>query len=603
MIKVSDYICKNLRKLTGSKDVFLLSGGGMMHLLDSISYSNLNPVFMHHEQAASIASYANGRTKNTIGICFATSGPGATNVITGIAAAFTDSVPMIVISGQVSTKTSQNKLKIRQLGFQEFNIIECVKSCTKYAKYISNKNEIKYELEKAIFLAKSGRPGPVWLDVPIDIQASKINLKKLKSFNYKNKKLLLRTNPKPKKIFIYSILNKLAKAKRPLILLGHGVFLSGCKKEARKLIKKLNVPTQTTWNSIDLIPDNYKMYYGRANSYGPRFSNFIIQNADYVISIGARLGIQHTGYNVKEFCKDAFLDMVDLDRKESIKPDLKINRFTKCDAKYLVKELLNYQNYYRKLNKNHFEWFKYCDQIKKKYPISKKLEFLKKDKYVDPYYFFDQLSNLTNENELIALGSSGTCFTVSGQTFRAKKNQRVFHAKGMASMGFGIPSSIGVCYAYNKKRRVITVVGDGGFQLNIQELQTIYQNKLPIKIFAIQNQGYHAIRVTQDTYFNKNYIGSSKEHGVSIPSFRKVAYTYNFKYSKIENNKNLNKNLKKILKTDIPEIIEVIVDPKKHLYPKLASKLNNDGSMYTPPLQDLFPFIDRDEYYKNMINK
>ena len=599
-MKVSDYICKNLRKLTGSKDVFLLSGGGMMHLLDSLGKCNLNPVSMHHEQAASIAAYANGRAKNTIGICFATSGPGATNAITGTAAAFTDSVPMIFISGQVSTLSSQNKLGFRQLGFQEFNIIDTVKPTTKYAKYINDKNNIKYELEKAIYLAKSGRPGPVWLDIPIDIQASEINIKKIKSFNPK-KDNLANTNPEPTDKFIDSVILKINRSKRPLLILGHGVYLSGAKKLARNLVKKIEIPTQTTWNSLDLIPDDYTNYFGRANSYGPRYANFIIQNADYVLSIGARLGIQHTGYNLKEFCRNAFLDMIDLDPKEAKKPNLKVDRFTKCDAKKLINKLIIKLKKKKNNKKNNFtNWHKYCKLIKKKYPISPKLDKIKNNKFVDPYYFVDELSNLCKNNELVALGSSGTCFTVSGQVFRVKKDQRVFFAKGMAAMGFGIPSSIGVSMAF-PGRRVITIVGDGGFQLNMQELQTISQRKIPIKIFVIQNDGYHAIRVTQDTYFNKKYIGSSKEFGVSIPSFKKIANTYNFNYTIIKNNKSVVSSIKKSFKNNKPEIIEIVVDPKKHLYPKLASKINNDGSMYTPALEDLFPFLDRDEFNSNMI--
>lgn len=602
-IKVSDYICKSLKKLTGSNEVFLLSGGGMMHLLDSLGKSNLNPISMHHEQAASIAAYANGRAKNSIGICFATSGPGSTNVITGVAAAYTDSVPMIIISGQVSTASSQNGLGIRQLGFQEFNIIDSVKSCTKYSKYIGNKNIIKYELEKAIFISKSGRPGPVWLDIPLDIQASNINIKKLKSFK-PNKKLILKNNPSPKKNFYLSIYKKILSAKRPLLLLGHGVYLAGAKHLARRLVKKLNIPTQTTWNAIDLVPENYNMYFGRANSYGPRYANFIIQNADYILSVGARLGIQHTGYNVKEFCKNGFLDMIDLDQKESQKPNLKVNRFTKCDAKLFIKDLIKNINLYKKNYKKNkiSNWKSYCKNIKKKYPLVKSLKEIKNDKYVDPYFFFDQLSLICKNDELVALGSSGTCFTVSGQVFKSKINQRVFHAKGMASMGFGIPSSIGVACAF-PQRRVITVVGDGGFQLNIQELETIRQRNLPIKIFVIQNQGYHAIRVTQDTYFNKKYVGSSKEFGVSIPSFKKIAKTYNFKYSLIKKNVLVSKCIKKTFSNLNPEIIELVVDPKKHLYPKLASRINSDGSMYTPPLQDLFPFLDRKEYIENMISE
>jgi acetolactate synthase I/II/III large subunit len=600
LIKVSDYIWKRLNQISHSKHVFLLSGGGMMHLLDSLGKSALKPVPMHHEQAASIAAYAYGRTINSLGVCLVTSGPGATNALTGVAAAFTDSVPMIFISGQVSTLFSQRKKNFRQLGFQEFDIINSISSTTKYSKYIKNKDEIKYELDKACFLAKSGRPGPVWLDIPLDIQASKLDINKSKKFII-TKKLIQKHNPVVRENKINSIIKKIKKAKRPLILFGHGTVLSNAKKEARKLVKLLNIPAQTTWNSIDLIPEKESNYFGRANSYGPRYPNFIIQNADYILTIGARLGVQHTGYNVKAFGRGAYLDMVDLDIKESKKPGLKVDRFTKGDAKDLIIKL-NKKLLKSKINRKYEDWISYCKEIKSKYPTYPNLQKVKNKKFVDPYLFVKLLCNKLREDEIVALGSSGSCFTVAGQVFEPKSKQRVFNAKGMAAMGFGLPSSIGACTAkFNK--RTISIIGDGGFQLNVQELQTIRSNNLKIKLFIFQNKGYHAIRVTQDTYFKNKYIGSSEKNGVSLPEIKKIANSYNLKYSQIRNNREINSKLSKILNNDKAEIIEVRLDPTKHLYPKLTSQIRQDGTMITSPLEDLYPFLDRKIFLKNMLIK
>ena len=600
IIKVSDYIWDYLYKISGSKHIFLLSGGGMMHLLDSVGKSKFKVVPMHHEQAASIAANAYGRTKNSIGICLVTSGPGATNAITGVAAAFMDSVPMIVISGQVSTLFSKKKMNIRQLGFQEFDIISSVKSMTKYAVNINNKNKIQYEVEKACFLAKNGRPGPVWIDIPLDIQNSQIDLKKNKSFFSYNKNLR-NLNPEANNRSLNLVLKNLKKSKRPLIVFGHGVYLSEAKNLARKLINNFKLPCQTTWNSIDLIPENNKYYFGRANSYGPRYPNFIIQNADYILTIGARLGVQHTGYNVKAFARNAILHMVDLDINESKKPDLKVNKFIKSDAKKFIQKLIKKLTQYN-FNHDHSHWINYCQNLKRSFPVAPDFNSVKKSKYVDPYFFVDKLSDKLREDEVVPLGASGACFTVSGQTFKPKKRQRVFTAKGMASMGFGLPSTIGASLAMNNKRS-ITIIGDGGFQLNIQELQTISSKNLKVKIFVFQNKGYHAIRVTQDTYFKQKYVGSSENSGVTMPDIKKVAKTYKIKFTKIKNNKELNKKLDTILKTDVAEIVEVVIDPKKHLYPKLTSQIGSNGKMSTSPLEDLYPFIERKEYEKIMISE
>ena len=599
-MKVSDYIWDYLYKTSGSKHIFLLSGGGMMHLLDSAGTSNFKLIPMHHEQAAAIAANAYGRTINSLGVCLVTSGPGATNAITGVTAAYMDSVPMIIISGQVSTLFSKKKMNIRQLGFQEFDIISSVKSTTKYAVNLNDKNKVQYEIEKACFLAKSGRPGPVWIDIPLDIQNSQIELKKEKSFFFKNKEIK-KINPPPTEQSIDNVIKNLNKSKRPLIVFGHGVYLSGAKAIARKFIKDFKLPCQTTWNSIDIIPEKNKYYFGRANSYGPRYSNFIIQNADYILSIGARLGVQHTGYNVGAFARNAILHMVDIDQNESKKPKLKIDKFIKSDAKKFIRNLSKKLKK-KKFKKNILKWQVYCENLKKKFPVAPNFEQVKYDKFVNPYYFVDKLSDKLKKNELVPLGSSGSCFTVSGQTFKAKANQRVFTAKGMASMGFGLPSTIGSSLSMNNQRS-ITIIGDGGFQLNVQELQTIKSNNLKVKIFTFQNKGYHAIRVTQETYFKNRYVGSSDSSGVKMPNIEKIVKSYGLKYNSISNNEEINSKLNQILKTDKAEIIEVIIDPKKHLYPKLTSQINKNGKMSTSPLEDLYPFISRDELKEIMISE
>ncbi|RQO58757.1 hypothetical protein DBR47_13895 [Paucibacter sp. KBW04] len=599
LIKVSDYVCSRIQELTGSKHVFLLSGGGMMHLLDSLGSSELQSFALHHEQAAGIAAYAYGRSLNTTGVCFATSGPGATNVLTAVAGAWTDSVPMLFISGQVSTLFSQRPQGLRQRGFQEFNIVDVVQPTTKYAQYVSDPKEIRYELEKACFLARAGRPGPVWLDLPLDIQAARIDPSSLRGFDpvaegYAD------LNPKPSPALVDSILSKLSQAKRPLIILGHGVWLSGAKNAALALLEQLQVPVQTTWNAIDLVPDEHPRYFGRANAYGPRYANFVVQNADYILSIGARLGVQHTGYNVEAFAREAFLDMVDLDEAEASKPFLKVDRFSRCDAAALIDGLA--QQLKAQTLAAPADWLAYCRRMRSQYPVAPTLAQAGAENFVDPYFFVDALSDLAPEDALVPLGSSGTSFTVSGQAFKPKKHQRVFHAKGMAAMGYGMPSAIGASVAFGNKQ-AITLVGDGGFQLNIQELQTMAHHQLPVKIFVINNKGYHAIRVTQETYFQNRYVASTAESGVSLPELKRIATAYRIAYRRISTNGEVHAQIEASLKQAGPEIIEVMVDPAKHLMPKLGSAIRADGSMVSRPLEDLMPLLDREEFRANMFTQ
>ncbi|MES2047207.1 MAG: thiamine pyrophosphate-binding protein [Pseudomonadota bacterium] len=599
LIKVSDYICSRIKELTGSNHVFLLSGGGMMHLLDSLGSSELTPFPLHHEQAASIAAYAYGRTLNSTGVCFATSGPGATNTLTGVAGAYTDSVPMLFISGQVSTLFSQRPFGLRQRGFQEFNIVDVVTPTTKYARFVERACDIRYELEKACFLARAGRPGPVWLDLPLDVQAAYIDPGTLRGFDPATEGLM-DLNPSPDRKLVASILTHIRSAKRPLIVLGHGVWLAGAKEQALRLLEILQIPVQTTWNAIDLVPEAHPNYYGRANAYGPRYANFIIQNADYILTIGARLGVQHTGYNVEAFAREAFVDMVDLDEGEAKKPFLKVDRFSRCDAKALICALLlELEASDQRAIAAPEDWHGYCKRIKQDYPVAPSLTQAGGSNLVDPYFFIDILSELLPEDALVPLGSSGTAFTVSGQAFKPKARQRVFHAKGMAAMGFGMPSAIGASVALNNKM-AITLVGDGGFQLNIQELQTMVHHQLPIKIFVINNDGYHAIRVTQENYFQNRYVGSTIKSGVSLPSLKKIADAYGMRHRVIVNNDAVRGEIAATLANQQPEIIEILVDPGKHLMPKLGSFIKPDGTMASRPLEDLMPLLDRAEFRSNM---
>ncbi len=568
----------------------------MMHLLDSLGRSDLQSFPVHHEQAASIAAYAYARTLNTTGVCFLTSGPGGTNALTGVAGAFTDSVPTLFISGQVSNLFSQTGLGLRQRGFQEFNIVDVVAPTTKYARLVQRAADIRYELEKACFLARAGRPGPVWLDIPLDVQAAHIDPLTLRGFDPQAEGLS-QMNPAPPPGLAAAMLARLRQAKRPLIVLGHGVRLSGAAGEVEQLLARLQVPVQTTWNAIDLVPHAHPLYFGRANAYGPRYANFVIQNADYILSIGARLGVQHTGYNVEAFGRGAFLDMVDLDEAEARKPFLKVDRFTRCDAAALIPALL--REAADESVKAPPDWVAYCARMKDRYPVVPALPEIAGTRFVDPYYFIDCLSDLLPEDALVPLGSSGTCFTVSGQAFKAKRGQRVFHAKGMAAMGFGVPSAIGASVAMNGKMAV-TVVGDGGFQLNVQELQTIVHHQLPLKMFVICNGGYHAIRVTQEVYFKSQYVASSEATGVSLPPLDRLATAYGLGHRVIATNEEAREVIAQALASPTPEIIEVRVDPGKHLLPKLGSYLKPDGTMASNPLEDLVPLLDRDEFRSNM---
>ena len=505
MIKLSDYVISFIANL-GLRHIFMLTGGGCMHLVDSIGRNkDIKYICTLHEQAAAIAAEAYARVNNNIGVAVVTSGPGGTNTITGVIGAWLDSIPVLIISGQVKIETTIiNNPELRQLGDQEINIVDIVKPITKYAVMVTDKNEIKYHLQKAVYLAKSGRPGPVWIDIPLDIQGAYVDEESLKNYDYSDRIVDLDSQ-------IDIVMNLLKKSDRPVIIAGNGIKLSGAVKEFRILIDKLKIPVIGTFAGYDIVPSTSPYYFGRYGTVGQRAGNFAVQNADLILAIGARMNIRAISYNYKAFAREAIKIVVDIDPAELVKPTLKIDVPIWQDAKRFIVDMLkdigNHNNICSKDN-----WLKKCLEYKTKYPnITPEREQVKK--FVDSYYFFKKLSNLTEDGTIFVFGDGTACVS-SYQSLDVKPNQRVIVNSGCASMGYALPAAIGACLA-NDKKEVICVTGDGSIQMNIQELQTIVHHKLPIKIFVLNNQGYISIRNTQKAFFNGIFIGSNKESGVS----------------------------------------------------------------------------------------
>lgn len=593
MIKVSDFIAKFLAEhVDTGKTVFMVSGGGNMHLIDSLGkQEGLEFVCNHHEQACTIAAEGYARVTNEIGIAYVTTGPGGTNAITGVYGAWVDSIPTLTISGQVkfeTTITSEPNLNLRQLGDQEINIIDLVKPITKYAVMIDNKNSIKYHLKKAVYEAKSGRPGPVWLDIPLDIQGAMVDENELDDYEIPK---IAEYNMQ-----INSVIEALQNAKRPVIIAGNGIRLSNAKEDLKALIEQLNIPIVTSISGIDLIHTQHKLFFGRPGILGERAANFIVQNSDLVIVLGTRLNLRHLSFNWEFFAREAKKIMIDIDENELNKrtfiPDLKIN----ADVGEFIKLLLN--NKLEKLDIGN--WIDYCNRIKKSYPVVTSEQISRTD-YVSSYYFPTLLSDKLPKNTVVVTGN-GIAYTSTYQTYSVREGDRVFANLGCASMGYDLPAAIGACVA-NNYNSVICLTGDGSIQMNLQELQTIIHYKLPIKIFMYNNNGYLSIRITQTAYFNKNFVGESPISGVTIPDMKKLAEVYGFKVFQIKTNMEAEEKLDSILSCEGPVFCEIMLDPIEEIAPKVASYKKPDGTMVSKPLEDLAPFLPRDEFEKNMIIK
>lgn len=592
--KLSDYIADFLID-NEIEDVFTVTGGGAMHLNDSFGHKKgLNCVYNHHEQACSICAEGYARLTNKIPVVCVTTGPGGTNAITGVYGAWVDSIPLFVISGQVKRETTiaYTDIKLRQLGDQEFNIIDCVSTMTKYAVLVRNPEDIRYHLEKALYLARNGRPGPVWLDIPIDVQASIINTENLKGFDEKKEKVDIQENPIYDENITQLIIEKLKKAKRPVILAGTAIRLADAHKEFLKLINKLNIPIVTAWNAHDVLEDTHPLFCGKPGTVGTRGGNFVVQNCDLLLVMGCRLNIRMISYNYKDFAKNAYKIMIDIDEGELSKPTLKIDMKIHANVKDVINSLLK-TDYTFKQNNSDNEWLNWCKNINKRFPIVLEKYYEKKSP-INPYVFMDKLFDELEEGENIITGNGSAC-VIGFQTAKIKKDQRLFTNSGCAAMGYGFPSAIG-CAVAKKGKRIICLDGDGSFQMNIQELQTVVHNNLNLKIIILNNNGYHSIRQTQTNLFNPPLVGVSKDNGISFPDLEKISYAYGIKFIRISNIDEISIRLKEMLKEEGPVICEAILDENQNFEPKLSSKILEDGTMFSPELDDMFPFIPEEEY-------
>lgn len=599
MVKVSDYIIQRLVDY-GIKHIFLITGGGAMHLVDSIGRNKkIEYTCNHHEQASAIAAEGYTRAGGGVGVVVVTSGPGGTNTLTGVIGQWLDSIPCLYISGQVKRETTIKdcpELKLRQLGDQEINIIDIVRPVTKYAEMVMDVNKIGYHLDKAIYLAKHGRPGPVWLDIPLDIQAAMVDVSKLVKYNSEEDKIKFDIALMRKQI--RELLSRIKKSTRPVLLAGHGIRLSAAVGQFNQLIKMLNIPVLTTINGNDLIYSNHPLFFGRPGICGDRPGNIIMQNSDLFLSIGARLGVRQISYNYKAFARGAYRVMVDIDISELNKPTLDMHMKIHADARIFIEEMLR-QIDNRKIKVKR-EWLDWAKERRNTLPNILN-DNSSNPRYVNSYVFTDELFKQLSSGDIVVTGN-GTAYTSTYQIMKIKKGVRVFSNQGCASMGYDLPAAIGACFAREKKP-VVLITGDGSIQMNIQELQTIVSHKLPIKIFVLNNKGYLAIRATQDTYFRGRYYASCGRGGVSCPDICRIAGAYGIASMKVHTEKKLIKAINKVLAIKGPVVCEIFMDPKQTLFPKLSSEVKLDGRLVSRPLEDMYPFLDRKKFINHMIVK
>ncbi len=602
-IRLADYVADFLVS-HGVTDVFSVVGGGAMHLNDALGHhTGLNVIYNHHEQACAIAAEAYARLENRIAAVCVTTGPGGTNALTGVVGGWLDSIPMFVISGQVRyDTTARYALKytekpLRSMGDQEYDIVKSAAPMTKYAVMIEDPADIRYCLEKAWHLATTGRPGPVWIDIPVNYQGGYIETDDLRGYDPAEDDAEL--PPKVSEDTIKLIIDKIKKAKRPVFHAGYGIRLSGGYNAFRSVMEKLNIPIVTYWNAVDLIEDDHPLYCGRAGNMGDRPGNWAIQNADLILAVGTRISIRQVGYNWKTWARAAEVIMVDIDPAELKKPTLHVEMPVWADAK----DFLECADALCPKNEKVFngqDWLKICEGWKRNYPVVQPRQWEENGETANVYAFVDYLSSRLSENSLTAV-SNGACCVVGNQTYHIQKGSRMANNSAIASMGYGLPAAIGTCIGGGRKTTVC-LEGDGSIMMNLQELQTIITNKLPIKIFLINNGGYHSIRITQNNLFGEHTkVGIGPESGdLSFPEFKKIAEAFGYTYLCAHSNAEMKEAVDKALSTDGCVFTEIFTDTKQVWEPKSSTKRLEDGTLVSPPLEDLAPFLPREELKKIM---
>jgi acetolactate synthase I/II/III large subunit len=595
MNKLSDYVMKFIAGL-GVDHVFTLVGGGAMHLIDSLGRNrDLKYICCLHEQACAIAAEAYSQYTNNIGVAVVTTGPGGTNTITGVAGAWLDSIPVLFISGQVKRNDIAGPRCVRQMGFQEIDIVSMVRPITKYAVTIKDPNSIRYHLEIAAHMAISDRPGPVWIDIPLDVQAAMIDENQLWGLG------LSETVPDAGSDVvsdqILRSIEALNRSERPVILAGNGIRLSGALNEFREFIEELKIPVLTTWKAIDFMAEDHSLYAGRPGAVGQRGANFAQQNSDWLLSIGARLDLGQTAYTHKYFARAAYKTIVDIDVNEINKLQMAIDSPVHADARVFIREFM--RNRHKIVRKDRSAWYAKIKEWRLRYPVILPEYWEEKD-CVNDYVLIDVLSDEMSSSDLFVPGSSGACSERSMQAFRVKDGMRIFNTEGLGSMGFGVPAALGGCVASGGKNTVC-IEGDGGFAMNIQDLETVRRLNLPIKFFVLNNQGYGSIINTQKNYFNGNYVGSTKESGLTLPDFKTVGAAFGIAVSHIRNHEQIREHVREVLQHDGPVICEVTVSAEQQTAPRVTSRQTSDGSMVSMPMEDMWPFLDREEFRANMI--
>ena len=595
-MRVADFVAKFILEELGVEHVFTLTGAGIMHLTDGLaSNKKLKTICPHHEQTASMALEAYSRATENFGVGIFTTGPGSTNAITGLAGAWQDSVPCLFISGQVKVAEASSQTgikKLRQFGVQELDIIPIVESITKYAVTVTEPEKIRYELEKAVHIAKSGRPGPVWIEIPMDIQSAIID-DDLEKFETEQKE-----KPKIDKNQIELIVELLQKSKRPIIISGQGVRISGAIELLSKLVKLFKIPVVTPYLGIDTIRHDDESYIGKTGVKGERAANLAMQNSDLILSIGSSLHVSVIGYNYQQFAREAKKIIVDIDEITHSKRTINIDQFVHGDARDFLNLLLEQLTDENSLN--YASWLEKCNDWKEKYPTCLP-EYKNTKNEVNSYFFIDQVCKNSKEGDIFVADAGGTFYAVSQAVTLTKPNQRYIPSSAMATMGYSLPAAIGISAATGN--RVISFTGDGSLQQNIQEFQTLVEYNLPVKLFVLNNDGYHSIRTSQTNYFEKRYIGESSKSGISFPDTVKIAEVYGIKAFRINQPSEINAVVNQVLDYDGPVICDVIVPREQEIIPTVASRVNDDGSMSSRPLEDMYPFLDRKEYKKNIFVK
>ena len=592
-MNVSEYIIDFFAN-KGVDTAFIITGGQAMWLNDALGKNkNYNIICHHHEQAAAMAGDAYGRIKNKPALVMVTAGPGSVNAMNGVVGGWTDSSPMIIISGQsaLSFVKYQEKTNIRQHGIQGINIKPLVSSVTKYFITIDDVRRLKYYLEKAYDICTSGRPGPVWIDVPLDIQ--RMSVDKIQQEEYiPNEKIFVNSSTLQKAVSF--MFDKLCQAKRPVILAGQGVSLASARQEFYDFVTNSKIPVITSRLGIDLIESDNNLYVGRPGNYGERSANIALQNADMIISIGCRLSSATVGYAPEKSGRNAYKFVVDIDKEELNKPGVKIDYKIECDCKNFLQEVLKYLP--NVSLPSYEEWIKLCNHWKKTYPVAQP-EY-KKENPVNSYYFVDRLSNLASADSMI-LVDTGSCFHVACQTWKVKKGQKFLTTGGLSSMGYWC-AGIGACLANNRKDTIV-ITGDGSLQMNIQEFATIKGNNLPIKVFIFDNNGYLLIRNTQHNFMEDRFIGESPATGVWCPDSVKIAAAYGIKSVVIDNPEEVDEKINSVLCCNEPVICKVITPEWQILQPRISSEKMPDGTLVAHEYEDMFPFLTREEMKFNMV--